>query len=234
MENEIEINKNYTSERNIKKIACIGGTGNLGEGLCVRLSILGYDVIVGSRKQEKAEKIAEKYNTILAGLGYKPDIIGLPNEKAAEKADVAILTVPWEHAFAVVEDLRDFLADKIVVSPLVPMKKADNSFIFTPPPEGSAAEKVARILGHNRVVSAYHTLPARKFANINAKFTWDVVVCGDDRYAKEVVIDLTNKMGLNALDGGPLMNSRIVESLTPLILNIMARNKMKEISVKFM
>lgn len=38
------------------KIALLGGTGNLGVGLAVRFAMLGHDVIVGSRKLEKAEK----------------------------------------------------------------------------------------------------------------------------------------------------------------------------------
>jgi len=35
------------------KIALLGGTGNLGKGLAVRLSLLGYEVIVGSRTKRK-------------------------------------------------------------------------------------------------------------------------------------------------------------------------------------
>ncbi len=217
-----------------KRIACIGGTGNLGKGLSLRLSILGYNVIVGSRMQEKAERLAEEYGKILENFGYESNIIGLANEEAAKKADIAILTLPWEHAFGVVEKLKDFLAEKIVISPLVPMEKVGKSFIFTPPPEGSAAEKVAKILGHDKVVSAYQTIPARRFADISENFTCDVVVCGDSEDAKHRVIELTKELGLNAFDGGSLSNSRMVESITPLLLNVMVNNKIKkELSIKF-
>jgi len=217
-----------------EKIACIGGTGNLGKGLSLRLSILGYDVIVGSRKQEKAERIAKDYSKILESFGYQSNIIGLANEEAAKKADIAILTLPWEHAFGVVENLKDFLTEKIVISPLVPMEKVGNSFMFTPPPEGSAAEKVAKILGNEKVVSAYQTIPARRFADISENFSCDVVVCGDDKDAKTKVIELTKQLGLNAFDGGSLSNSRMVESITPLLLNVMMNNRIKrEISIKF-
>ncbi len=212
------------------RIALLGGTGNLGKGLALRLGKLGYEIIIGSRRIEKAKEKAKEYLSILGDA----NVYGLENDEAARICDIAIFTIPWEHAFETAEKLRDVLRNKIVVSPLVPMKKVGNLFVYIKPAEGSAAEKLAKILQNSRVVSAYHSIPAERFARIDEKFEWDVPVCSDDEDAKGTIIELTNRIeGLRALDAGPLSNSCLVESLTPLILNIMIRNKLKDLGIKF-
>ncbi len=211
------------------RIAVLGGTGSLGKGLVLRLASLGYDVVVGSRDRNKAEAKAREYGEI---VGVR--IRGSDNRSASKDCDVAIVTIPWKHAFDTVAELREELADKIVVSPVVPMEKTDRGFVYVNLPEGSAAEKMASLLPNSRIVAAYHNIPAKKFADLNAEFEWDVAVCGDDEEAKRVVIDMTNGIrGLRALDAGGLRNSRIVESITPLLINIAIRNGMKELGVRF-
>jgi hypothetical protein len=214
------------------KIALLGGTGHLGMGLAVRFAILGHEVIVGSRKLEKARRRAEEYNKILMRFG-EARVRGLANHDAASEADISIFTIPWEHAFSTAEFLRQALKDKIVVSPLVPMEKKGGAFYYAKLPEGSAAEKLASILD-SRIVSAYHTIPAEKFARFDESFEWDVAVCGDDEEAKRIVIDLTNQIkGLRAFDAGPLAVSSMIESITPLLINLMIRNKLRDIGVRF-
>lgn len=216
------------------KIALLGGTGNLGVGLAVRLAMLKHNVIVGSRKLEKAREKAKEYNEILVKLGNDAKIVGLENEDAARESEISFFTIPWKHAFVTAEQLKDPLNGKIVVSPLVPMEKKDGFFIFTPPPEGSAAEKLAGILKKSRIVSAFHNIPADKFARFDVKFEWDVAVCSDDKKAKKVVIELINQIeGLRALDAGPLVVSRMIEGITPLLITIATRNRMKDLGIKF-
>ncbi|MFN3384393.1 MAG: NADPH-dependent F420 reductase [Archaeoglobaceae archaeon] len=216
------------------RIAILGGTGNLGIGLSLRLAILGYEVVIGSRSEEKAKVKAEEYLKILSEHGYTGKISGAVNASAARWCDLAVITVPYEQAFTLAESLKNDLAKKIVVSPLVPMKKEGKVFRYVDLPEGSAGEKVSRILKESKVVSAYHTIPAERFADLNSSFDWDVLVCGDDFEAKKAVMEITNEVrGLRALDCGDLENSRLVESLTVLILNAMIANKLKELGVKF-
>ncbi len=211
------------------KIALLGGTGNLGKGLALRLASLGYEVIIGSRKPEKAEKKAREYLGIVGG-----DIVGTDNYSAAKACDIAVFTIPWEHAFSTAETLKVPLKDKVVVSPLVPMKNDGGVFVYIRPAEGSAAEKLAKVLDGSYIIAAFHTLPAGRFARIEEKLEWDVPVCGDDAGAKEKIKGIARKMGLRPLDAGPLSNAYLLESLTPLILNIMARNEVGELGVKFL
>jgi len=216
------------------KIAILGGTGNLGIGLSLRLAILGFEVIVGSRNEEKANAKASEYLEILAENGFDGRISGTVNSAAAKLCDIAFITVPWEQAFTLVENLKVELSRKIVVSPLVPMKRDGRFFRYVELPEGSAAEKVAKILKDSRVVSAFHNVPAERFADLKETFDWDVGVCGNDEEAKEEVIEIANRIkGLRALNCAELQNSRILESLTVLILNVMVANKMRELGVKF-
>ncbi len=211
------------------RIAILGGTGTLGQGLALRLARAGYEVIIGSRDKKKAEEKAREYSEV-AGV----DISGTDNRNASKVCDVAIIAIPWKNAFEAVESLKEELKGKIVVSPIVPMEKTEKGFVYVELPEGSAAEKVAGILRDSYVVSAYHNIPAKRFSNLNERFEWDVAVCGDDEDSKRVVMEITNRIdGLRALDAGPLMNSRIVERLTPLLINIAVRNKMNELGIRF-
>jgi len=209
------------------KIALLGGTGNLGKGLAVRLSMLGYEVIVGSRSEEKALRLAEEYSEVA-----KTEVRGAVNSEAAKLCDVAFFTIPWEHAFTTAESLREELRNKVVVSPLVPMKKENGVFTYVRLPEGSAAEKLAKILD-SKVVAAFHSVPAARFADLNEKIDWDLPLCGDDDEAKATVTEIAEKLGFRVLDAGPLRNSSLLESVTPLIINIMVRSKTGELTIKF-
>ncbi len=211
------------------KIALLGGTGNLGKGLAIRLARLGHEVIVGSRREDKATRKAKEY---LEEAG-KGRIYGLVNEEASRKCEVAFFTIPWEHAIETAKLLQEPLSGRIVVSPLVPVKKVGETYIYAVE-NISAAELIASVLEESAVVSALHTIPARRFANLNEIFDWDVPVCGDDDKAKRVVMNLLGEIdGLRPLDAGPLSASRLIEGMTPLILNIMVRHRLHELGVKF-
>lgn len=217
------------------KIAVIGGTGHIGVGIALRFAMLGHEVIVGSRNLEKAETKANEYLVELEKRGVNGKIVGMENEDAAEKAEVSVFAIPYEHAYSTAEALKEFLHEKIVISPIVPMERRGKFILYNPPQEGSAAEKLASILTESRIVSAFQTIPARKFADLDAEFEWDVPVCSNDEDAKRIVIDLINQInGLRAIDAGPLVVSRLVESITPLLINVMIRNNIKDIGVKFL
>lgn len=49
------------------KIAILGGTGDQGPGLALRLAMAGEEVIIGSRDPQRAEKMAAELNAELGG-----------------------------------------------------------------------------------------------------------------------------------------------------------------------
>ena len=49
-------------EKNINTIGILGGSGALGSGLSYRLGKEGYQILIGSRNQEKASKKVNDIN----------------------------------------------------------------------------------------------------------------------------------------------------------------------------
>jgi NADPH-dependent F420 reductase len=150
-----------------------------------------------------------------------------------DDGDVVILAIPFKHVIATLETLHGF-EDKIVISPVNPMEKRDH-FMFVPPPEGSAALMIRRLLPQTtRICSAFNTIAANRWKAIDEELEYSVPVCGDDPDAKRNVMGIVNKISkLQAFDAGPLASSSMVESLTPLLLNIARYNKMRDVGIQF-
>lgn len=216
------------------KISLLGGTGDIAEGLVLRWSKLGHEIYIGSRSEEKAQGIAAGYIEKLKSLGIEPKIHGMPNAEAAKNSEVIIISIPPEYAAATIQGCGDSISDQIVVTPVVSMKKEGKTFLYDPPSQGSSADEIMAVLPKTaRLVSAYHNLPAKELANIDEDMDYDVVICGDDEDAKEVVRKLTEEMKhLRVLDAGPLSVSPMIEAITPLIVSLNVRLK-KHFSIKF-
>jgi|Deesub1362A_J573_1020465.scaffolds.fasta_scaffold00036_40 hypothetical protein len=217
------------------KISLLGGTGDIGEGLALRWAQKGHEIIIGSRKEEKARNSAEDYMERLKKLGCEVEIKGYDNAKAALEGDVVVLSIPYEYAASTLEAIKDSFTNQIVISPLVPMKKIGKSFCYSVPSKGSAAIEVRDLLPETvSVVSAYQNIAAAKLSNLSLELDYDVVVCGDDEKSKKIVMELTSEIpNLRALDGGPLENSMMVEAVTPLVISVAILNGMKNLSIKF-
>ena len=84
------------------KIAILGGTGEQGPGLALRLALAGEDVIIGSRSKEKADKVAEELNTELGGKRIQ----GADNVQAAAAAQMVMITVPYSAHISTLESVK--------------------------------------------------------------------------------------------------------------------------------
>jgi 8-hydroxy-5-deazaflavin:NADPH oxidoreductase len=192
------------------KIAIIGGTGNLGSALAWRLARAGRDVVIGSRTVEAAVAKATE-------LGH--GLTGMVNADAAAAADVVIITVPFSAQASTLEDIKPYVAGKIVVDttvPLVPPKVMRVQL----PPEGSAAAKAAAILGEGiRVVSGFHNVAAHKLAQ-DVDVDCDILVFGDEKAARAEVVALADAIGLRGIHGGALANAAAAEAMTSLLIFI--------------
>ncbi|HVY54482.1 MAG TPA: NADPH-dependent F420 reductase [Thermodesulfobacteriota bacterium] len=217
------------------KIALLGGTGDIAEGLVLRWSKAGHEIFIGSRSDEKAKGIAAEYIEKLKALGVEPKIHGMPNGDAAKAAEVVIISIPPEYAAATVAQIKDSFTNQVVVTPVVSMKREGKTFLFDPPAQGSSALEIKEALPQTaKLVSAFHNLPAKELSEIDRELNYDVVICGDDDGAKEVVKKLTEDMpNLRVLDAGSLEVSSMIESMTPLIVNLNVRYKPQHFSVKF-
>ena len=217
------------------RIALVGGTGHQGPGLALRWALAGHEVFIGSRRAEKAERVAGELSEALRSVGVQYEFGHGVNPDVVAKADVIVFTIPFEGVRATCEGLRDQIRPgAVVVSPVVPMRKAEFGLIADLPEEGSAAELIAALLPQAKVVGAFHTVSAGLLKDIPKPIEGDVVVCGDDEEAKRLVMGLVEDIpNLRPLDGGPLAYSRVLEALTPLLITMGKRLGNPNLGIKF-
>jgi len=205
-------------------VAIVGGTGNLGGALAVRLGAPGVKIIIGSRDAEKAKKAVETLKPSLrAG-----EIEGLTNQAAVKGADFVVIAVPYEGHAQMVTDLKGQLAGKIIIDTVVPLNKG-KPFV---PPTGSALQEAQQILaGEAPVIGALHNISAVDLGDVDAPLG-DVLVCGDQAEAKERVMEIIKRIGARAFDGGPGGNAYVIEGLTGVIIYLNRKYKSKHGSIK--
>lgn len=209
-------------------IAILGGTGEQGPGLALRWAMAGEEVIIGSRSQERAEKVATELN---AELG-KPLIRGMENPQAAEAAEVVVLTVPYTAHLSTLESVKAQVRGKIFIDVAVPLDP-DNPRRLKMPPAGSATEEAQGFLGADtKVVAAFQNVFSHLLRDPHRTIDCDVLVCGNDEEAKRTVMGLVAKMGLQAYDAGPAESARVVEGLTSILIRLNIRYKSKSAGIR--
>jgi NADPH-dependent F420 reductase len=220
--------ENHNERRSIMKIAVLGGTGKEGSGLALRWANAGHDVIIGSRDAEKARRVAEELNLVL-GNGR---ISGADNANAARAAEVVVLTVPYAAHRDTLTSVKDALQGKILIDVTVPINPTDFTRVMVPP-GGSASKEAQAILGDGaKVVTAFQNISAAHLKKLDAAIDCDVLVCGNDEAAKQVGMQLVADAGMKAWDAGPLDNAVVVEGLTPILLGINKRHKIKGAGIR--
>ncbi|HUU48743.1 MAG TPA: NADPH-dependent F420 reductase [Nitrosopumilaceae archaeon] len=220
------------------KIGIIGGTGGMGKGFALRWS-KNNDVIVGSRDASRASSSAEEY-TNLAKESFgeiKGSITGNDNLSVAKESDVLVLSIPYENIDSLCSEILPEIKDScVVISPIVPMVKTDVGFEFIPIKENKpfSYQLVSKYLkDKSKLVSAFHVISEKKLVNPKLILDYDIFVCGDDKEAVEVVNGLINEIeGLRPIYLGPGELSYMAEISTPLLLNAMIRNKLKNPGIK--
>lgn len=205
-------------------VAIVGGTGNLGSALALRLGAPGVKVIIGSRDAEKAKNaVATLQPKLRAG-----EIVGTTNREAVKDADFVVIAVPYEGHSQMVADLKGQLAGKIVINTVVPLNRV-KPFV---PAAGSALQEAQQILGDEApVIGALHNISAVDLGDVDAPLG-DVLVCGDNGEAKQKVMEIIQRIGASAYDGGPASNAYVIEGLTGVIIHLNRKYKSKHGSIK--
>ena len=196
-------------------IAILGGTGDLGSGLAKRWISAGYSIVIGSRSADKARSFAKELGADARG----DDHVG-----AAKSADIIVLAVPFASHEATLLEVKNAVQGKIVVDAAVPLVPPKVSVVQLPP-EGSAAQIAQNLLGEGvRVVSAFHNVGASKL-HAGDRVDCDVLVFGNDKESRDIVIGLAGEVGNCGIDGGVLANSVAAEALTSVLIGINRRYK---------
>jgi NADPH-dependent F420 reductase len=204
-------------------IGVLGGTGDEGRGLARRFAAAGHSVVLGSRDPERAATAAKD----LRVRRPRHDITGDSNAAAARASGIVIVAVPYAGHRELLSSLAVELAGKVVIDCV-------NPIAFTPGkgasmiavPEGSAAEEAAAVLPESTVVSAFHDVSAKLLLGSKSTVPTDVLVCGDDAEANDLVCELAGEIGgMRGVNAGPLRLSSILESLTLVLIGVNKRYK---------
>jgi len=220
------------------KIGIIGGTGGMGKGFAFRWC-KNHDVIIGSRDSERAISAAAEYTTqVIEAYGeIDGTITGKDNVSVAKESQVLILSIPYDNIDSICSQILSEINDEcIVVSPIVPMTKTDTGFECiaikeNKPFSHQTVEK--HMKNKTKLVSAFHVISEKKLINPTLALDYDIFVAGDSKESVEVVNGLINEIeGLRPVYLGPGALAYLVEMSTPLLLNAMIRNKMKNPGIK--
>jgi 8-hydroxy-5-deazaflavin:NADPH oxidoreductase len=222
------------------KIGIIGGTGGMGKGFALRWC-KKHDILVGSRDATRGSEAAAEYvEAAKAAYGsIGGTISGSDNLSVARQSDVLILSIPYENIDVVCSGLLSNIKDSCtVVSPIVPMTKTDTGFEFIPLKEGKQfAHKMVQNHMKNkaRLVSAFHVISEKKLIDPKFVLDYDIFVCGDDKESVDLVNSLILEIeGLRPIFLGSGELAYQAEIATPLLLNAMIKNKLKNPGIKIL
>jgi NADPH-dependent F420 reductase len=189
------------------KIAIIGGTGSFGRALARRLRALGEDVYIGSRDAERARERALE-------LGVQSGT----NEDVVRGADLVVLATKSNAALETATSLVDEIGETPVLCVASDLRFTDTG-IVPGLEQGSLAENLSRLI-RAPVASGLQTISAIDLSGPEPP-DQDALICGDDPAAKQLALELTGRLvGGRAIDVGPLANSRALEGMTAVILNV--------------
>jgi predicted dinucleotide-binding enzyme len=88
------------------------------------------------------------------------------------------------------------------------------------PPAGSATLEAQEILGDGvQVVAAFQNISYEHLLH-DEEVACDVLVCGGNKNARAVVLQLVESAGLTGWDAGPAENAVVAEGLTSILIGI--------------
>jgi hypothetical protein len=190
------------------KVAIVGGTGAFGRALAKRLQEVADDeVVVGSRDADRAQATADE-------LG----VAGGRNQDVVTDADLVVLAVKSNATLETATQLAEAIGTTPVLCVASDLRFTDEG-VLPGRHQGSLAEEVARIV-RGPVASGLQSFAA---TNVIEGDPGDALICGDDDGAKELAVQLARRLGARAIDVGPLANSRALEGMTAVILNVNKR-----------
>jgi 8-hydroxy-5-deazaflavin:NADPH oxidoreductase len=203
------------------KIAVIGA-GNVGGTLGRRFVGAGHDVVFGVRDRADAKVAA-----LLATMKGPGEASAADNRAAAQAATLVVFTTPWEATQQAVESSGP-LAGKIVID-------ATNPLVFGA--GGSEGLALGFSTSGGEMVAGW-AQGADVFKTFN-QVGWEIMadpviegrravmfVAGSEGKGKQTVIDLVASIGFDALDIGPLSQSRILEPLGQVWIHTAMKMKM--------
>ena len=179
------------------KLAVVG-TGDMGSAIATALVQRSkHDVSVrGSRRgSPSAVRLARRLGVAEA------------DDRALREAAVVFVVVPWEAVEAVSRLLA--ACRGILVSVVVPWANDGDPRTDMV----SAAERLAGLLPHARVVNAFTSVSSSVVRDPGRGEKPSIIVCSDDARARRVIMRLADELGFTGVNGGALRSARYAEGL---------------------
>jgi hypothetical protein len=156
----------------------------------------------------------------LEQAGYEVKVTGKGNgvRETAGWGEVLILAVPYTAVDAALAAIGNAVDGKTVVD-VTNVLGADGKLALGFSTSG--AEQLQKKAPSAKVVKAFNTIFAQNMST--GKVREERLACmaaGDDEKAKADVLELARAIGFDAIDAGPLVNARWLESLGYLIIQL--------------
>jgi NADPH-dependent F420 reductase len=152
-------------------------------------------------------------------------IRGCTNDDAAG-AELVVAATPWDAIVATMKPFADLLRGKVVISMANALVKEGREMVAVLPARGSMAAELQAALPHSSVTAAFHHLPASLMEDPDSGLVADVLVCGDDRAARELTCQFVGSMeGLRAIEVGSLAQAGPIEAFTAVCVTVNIRHK---------
>jgi predicted dinucleotide-binding enzyme len=184
-----------------KKRIGILGAGKIGKALATLWLRKGHTICLGSRHPEKLQ-------SEMNDLGMKVAVKTI-KETAAE-SDIILLSVPYSAVNEVVSDIKNELANKIIIDATNPFGLSpEGHVISTLGPSITAGSYMAGLLPQSIVIRAFtHIMDELLVSRGSAQpGLFAMAIAGDDEDAKLKVAELVNDMGFAPVDIGTLAES---------------------------
>jgi hypothetical protein len=184
------------------------GAGSVGGSLGKLWAAGGHDVMFGVRDVQ-----SPKVQTLLLSIEENAEAADVA--RAIDFGEVIVLAVGWPGVAEVLS--QGEWSGKIILD-------ATNRDVFDYEKGDNAAAEVARLAPGARIVKAFNTLGAEQFGQPDFDGEQATMfICGDDDDAKATVTQLTEELGFDVVDAGPLANASLLESLAKLWIYLAIR-----------
>jgi len=193
------------------KIGIIGA-GHIGGTLTRRLTALGHEVFVANSRGP------ESLRDLAAETGAKP----VTAKEAALKGELVIVTIPMKNIPKLPRDLFAGVPEDVVIvdtGNYYPQRDGLIEEIEAGTPE---SRWTSRQLGRP-VIKAFNNIYAKHLMELGkprgAAGRIALPVAGDDKAAKEIVMNLVDQLGFDPVDAGALDDSWKQQPATPVYAN---------------
>ncbi|MFQ5399755.1 MAG: NADPH-dependent F420 reductase [Anaerolineae bacterium] len=210
------------------KIAVLGGTGNEGFGLGYRWAAAGHEIIIGSRLAEKGARAAADMQARLPGAA----ISGTDNLSAAQQAKLVVLSVPYAAQKPTLDTVKEALAGKLLVTVVAPTGEKAARVQRLPSGKSAAEEAQEQVGEATRVVAAFQNIGAHHLLDLDHQMNCDVLICGNKKADKAIVMQLCQDAGLRGINAGALQNASVVEGLTSVLIAVNIIYKVKSAGIR--